>query len=233
VRTTAASADTAAVRLEHVVKRYGADPPILSDISWSLDAGGFCVLTGAARAGKTTLLRIISLATRPSSGRLMLFGSDTARLDRVRRSALRRRVGIVFQDVRVVEDWTVAENVALPLRIAGAAQREIARNVPELLAWVGLEKRADAPGSSLSHSERQLVGIARAIVGRPELLVADEPTGHLDEAAVLLVARIFRNMSRLGTTVLIATRDIAFARHLGGPTLRLENGRLSEDPAAL
>ncbi len=111
-----------------------------------LDPGGFCLLTGLGNAGKTTLLRIISLAARPSSGRLMLFGSDAARLDRAARSALRRRIGIVFQDVRVVEDWTVADNVALPLRIAGAAQREIARNVPELLAWVGLEKRIDARG---------------------------------------------------------------------------------------
>ncbi len=163
----------------------------------------------------------------------MLFGSDAARLDRAARSALRRRIGIVFQDVRVVEDWTVADNVALPLRIAGAAQREIARNVPELLAWVGLEKRIDARGSTLSHSERQLVSIARAIVGRPELLIADEPTGNLDEETVLLLARIFRNINRVGTTVLIATRDTAFARHLGEPAFRLENGRLSAERVAL
>jgi cell division transport system ATP-binding protein len=199
----------------------------------SLDAGGFCVVTGAEGAGKTTLLRIISLTEPPSSGRLMLFGDDAGRLDRMARSALRRRIGIVFQDVRLIEDWTVAENVALPLRIAGAAPREIARNVPELLAWVGLEKRTDAPSAILSHSERQLVAIARAIVGQPELLVADEPTRSLDEAAVLLVARIFRNMHQLGTTVLIATCDIAFARHLGEPAFRLENGRLSADREAL
>jgi cell division transport system ATP-binding protein len=213
--------------------QYGAGPPILSGVTWSLDAGGFCLLTGAAGAGKTTLLQIISLAARPRSGRLMLFGSDTARLDRTARSALRRRIGIVFQDVRVVEDWTVADNVALPLRIAGAAPREIARNVPELLAWMGIEKRIDAPVSALSHSERQLVAIARAIVGRPELLIADEPTGNLDEDTVLLLARIFRNMRRLGTTVLIATRDIVFARNLGEPAFRLENGGLSADRVAL
>ena len=233
MQTTAASTDTAVVRLDRIGKRYGAGPPVLSDISWSLDPGGFCLLTGASNTGKTTLLRIISLAARPSSGRLMLFGSDTARLDRAALSAMRRRIGIVFQDARVVEDWTVADNVALPLRIAGAAQRDIARNVPELLAWVGLEKRIDAPSSTLSHSERQLVAIARAIVGRPELLIADEPTGNLDEETVLLLARIFRNMSRLGTTVLIATRDIAFARHFGEPVFRLENGRLSADKSSV
>ncbi|MGE0259929.1 MAG: cell division ATP-binding protein FtsE [Alphaproteobacteria bacterium] len=221
------------MRLERVGKRYGGDPPILSDITWSLDTGGFGVLTGAAGAGKTTLLRIVSLAERPSSGRLMLFGGDTARLGRTARAALRRRIGIVFQDARLVDDWTVAENVALPLRIAGAVQREIARNVPELLAWVRLEKRSDALGSTLSDGERRLVAIARAVVARPELLVADEPSQNLDEETGLLVARIFRNMNRLGTTVLIATRDIAFARQLGEPAFRLENGALSADRVSL
>ena len=109
----------------------------------------------------------------------------------------------------------MADNVALPLRIAGAAQRDIARNVPELLAWLGLEKRLDTPVSKLSGSERQLVAVARAVVGRPELLIADEPTGNVDEETALTLARIFQSMNRLGTTVLIATRDIAFARHLG------------------
>jgi len=230
VRTTAATADTAVVRLDHVGKRYDAGTAILSDISLSLDPGGFCLLTGAGGVGKTTLLKMIALAERPTSGRLMLFGSDTGHLDRVARAALRRRIGIVFQDIRVIEDWSVADNVALPLRIAGAAPREISRNVPELLAWLGLEKRIDAPVSKLSGGERQLVAIARAIIGRPELLIADEPTGNVDEETAPLLARIFQSMNRLGTAVLIATRDIAFARHLGERTLHLENGTLSADP---
>jgi cell division transport system ATP-binding protein len=229
VQTTAASTDTAVVRLEHIGKGYDSGPPILSDISVSLDPGGFCVLTGAGGSGKTTLLKIVALAARSSSGRLMLFGSDTGRLDRAGHTALRRRIGVVFQDIRVVEDWSVADNVALPLRVAGAPQREIARNVPELLAWLGLEKRLDTPVSKLSGSERQLVAIARAVVGRPELLIADEPSGNVDEETALTLARIFQSMNRLGTTVLIATRDIAFARHLGEQTLHLENGTLSAD----
>jgi cell division transport system ATP-binding protein len=220
------------VRLERIGKRYGAGAPVLSDVSLSLDAGGFCVLTGAAGAGKTSLLKIISLADRPSSGRLRLFGSDAGGLDRAARAALRRRIGIVFQDTRVVEDWSVAENVALPLRIAGAAQRDIARNVPELLTWLGLEKRTDTPASTLSDSERRLVAIARAIVGRPELLIADEPTGNLDRHTALLLARLFESMNRLGTTVLIATRDIDFADRLGERTLHLENGSLSAGPSS-
>ena len=233
MQTTAASTDVAAVRLERIGKRYGAGAPVLSGIDWALKAGEFRVLTGAAGAGKTTLLRIVSLAEPPSSGRLILFGSDTAGLDRAARAALRRRIGIVFEDARIIDDWTVADNVALPLRIAGAARREIARNVPELLAWVGLDKRIDAPGSILPGSERQLVAIARALVGRPELLVADEPAANLDADSVLQLARIFRNMNRLGTTVLVATRDTAFARHLGEPAFHLEDGRLSADRVAV
>jgi cell division transport system ATP-binding protein len=231
---TTASADTAVVRLEHIGKRYGTDAPILSDISLSLDPGGFCLLTGVSGTGKTTLLKMIALAERPTSGHLALFGSDTGRLDRAGRAALRRRIGIVFQDVRVIEDWSAADNVALPLRIAGMAEREIGKNIRELLAWLGLEKRIDVPASALSGSERRRIAIARALVGRPELLIADDPTGNVDEETALLLARIFQSMNRLGTTILIATHDVAFAHHLGEPALHLKNGKLSTDscPAA-
>jgi cell division transport system ATP-binding protein len=230
VRTAASPVDTAVARLEQIGKRYGAGAPVLSDISLSLDPGGFYVLTGGRGAGKTTLLRIVSLAERPTRGRLMLFGTDAERLDRAARAALRRRIGMVFQDVRVVEDWSIADNVAVPLRIAGTAEREIGRNVHELLAWLGLEKRIDTPASALSGGERQLVAIARAIVGRPELLIADEPGSNIDDETALLLARILQSMNRLGTTVLIATHNADFARHLGGRALRLKNGKLSASP---
>ena len=227
VRMTAASADTAVVRLDRIGKRYGG-APVLSDISLSLDPGAFCLLTGASGAGKTTLLRIVSLAEAPGSGRLILFGSDTGRLDRATRAALRRRIGIVFQDARIVEDWSVADNVALPLRLAGTDEREIARNLAELLAWLGLEKRIGAPALTLSGSERQLVAIARAVIGRPELLIADEPIGNVDAETAALLERIFRSMNRLGTTVLIATHDVAAGRRPGDRVLRLDNGLLSD-----
>jgi cell division transport system ATP-binding protein len=230
VRTTASSADTAVVKLEHITKRYGAGTPVLSDISLSLEPGGFCLLTGGRGASKTTLLRIIGLAERPSSGRLILFGNDVGRLGRDARTALRRRIGLVFPEVRLIEDWSMADNVALPLRIAGTAEREIDRNVSELLAWFGLEKRIGVPAATLSGSERRLVAIARAVIARPELLIADDPAGNVDEETVPLLARVFQSMNRLGTTVLIATPDITFARHPGARTLRLENGRLSTDP---
>ena len=218
------------VRLEQIGKRYGAGPPVLSDVSLALEAGGFYFLTGASGAGKTTLLKIILLAERPTAGRVMLFGGDAGQLDRAGRAALRRRIGFVFQDFRLVDDLSAADNVALPLRIAGAAEREISDNVAELLAWVGLEKRTDAPASTLSGSERQRIAIARAIVGRPLLLLADEPTGTVDRDAALALVQIFERLNRLGTTVLIATHDIAFADRFEHRTFRLDDGSLSVAP---
>ena len=188
----------AVVKLEHVGKRYDGGAPVISDVSLTLEAGGFYLLTGASGSGKTTLLRLITLAERPTHGRLTLFGADTAALDRTARAALRRRIGIVFED---------------------------------LLAWVGMAGRADAPTATLSGGERQRVAIARAIVGRPELLIADEPTGAGGEIALLLVG-IFEQMHRLGTTVLIATDDIAFARRFKHRRFHLDHGMLSDAGAA-
>lgn len=215
------------VRLEHIGKRYGTGAQILSDISLSLEPGGFYFLTGASGAGKTTLLDIMTLAERPSSGRVMLFGGDPGPLDRAGRAALRRRVGIVFQDFRLIDELSAHENVALPLRIAGVAERQIGDNVPELLAWVGLTGREDAPAGTLSGGERQRVAIARAVVGRPQLLLADEPTGNVDDDAAMLLVRVFERINRLGTTVLIATHDLAFARQFEHQRFHLDQGRLS------
>jgi cell division transport system ATP-binding protein len=230
VRTTTASADGAAVRLEHVEKRYDAGAPVLSDISLTLEPGACCVLTGGCGAGKTTLLRIVALAERPSRGRLMLFGGDPARLDRAARAALRRRIGIVFQEPRLIEDWSVGDNIALPLRLAGAAERETGRNVAELLSWLGLERRSGAPAAALSGNERRLVAVARAVVARPELLIADEPAGNVDPETARLLARLIESMTQLGTTVLIATHDSAFARRFGGRVMRLAGGTLTAAP---
>lgn len=220
------------VSLEHVGKRYDAGVPILSDVSLNLEPGGFYFLTGASGAGKTTLLRIIHLAELPSRGRLRLFGTDTAALDRPARAALRRRIGVVFQDLRLIDELSAGDNVALPLRIAGAAERQIRANVSELLSWVGLADRADAPAATLSGGQRQRIAIARAIVHRPELLIADEPTGNVDDDTALLLVRIFERMNRLGTTILIATHDIAFARQFEHQHLHLDHGMLSDPGAA-
>jgi cell division transport system ATP-binding protein len=216
----------AVVELEHVGKRSATGTPIIADVSLTLEAGAFYFLTGPSGAGKTTLLQLIALVERPSGGRLRLLGADTATLDRDARAALRRRIGIVFQDAWLLDELSAADNVALPLRIAGAPEHEIGDNVAELLAWVGLAERANARAGTLSGGERQRVAIARAVVGRPELLIADEPTGKGGEEIALLLVRLFERINRLGTTVLIATDDIVFARQFGHRRFHLNEGRL-------
>jgi cell division transport system ATP-binding protein len=218
----------AVVKLEQIEKRYDGGAPIISDISLRLEAGGFYVLTGASGSGKTTLLRLITLAEQPTRGTLTLFGADPAALDRNARAALRRRIGIVFQDAWLIDALSAGDNIALPLRIAGAPEPQIRDNVAELLAWVGLAGRADARTATLSGGERQRVAIARAIMHRPELLIADEPTGNGGDEIALLLVRIFERINRLGTTVLIATDDIAFARQFEHRRFYLAQGMLSD-----
>jgi cell division transport system ATP-binding protein len=216
----------AVVTLEHIGKRYDTGLPVLTDVSLALEPGAFHFLTGASGAGKTTLLKIITLAERPSRGRLTLFGADSAALDRNAQAALRRRIGIVFQDTWLIGELSTRDNVALPLRIAGTAERQIRDNVAELLAWVGLAKRADSPARTLSGGERQLVAIARAIIARPELLIADEPTANGGDETALLLVRLFERINTLGTTVLIASDDIAFAGRFAHRRFQLDHGML-------
>jgi cell division transport system ATP-binding protein len=217
------------VRLENVGKRYGSGTEILQDVTATLDPGGFYFLTGVSGAGKTTLLKIIYLAERASRGIVTVFDTDTATADRRTQSALRRRIGIVFQDFRLLEHLSVRDNVALPLRIAGAPEREIRENVPELLSWLGLGDKADLRPATLSGGEQQRVAIARAIVRRPDLLLADEPTGNVDDGIAMLLVRVFERINRLGTTVLIATHDVAFARQFAHERFHLERGVLTTD----
>jgi cell division transport system ATP-binding protein len=214
------------VRLENVAKRYGTGGEILHDVSLVLEPGAFCFVTGASGAGKTTLLKLIYLAETPSQGVVKLFGSDTADLDRAARAELRRRIGIVFQDFRLIDELSVSENVALPLRIAGTPEGKIRERVMALLDWLGLEHPIDASPTLLSSGERQRVAIARAIVTRPDLLIADEPTGHVDDETASLLVRVFERVNQLGTTVLVATRDIGFTRRFEHPRLHLDRGAL-------
>jgi cell division transport system ATP-binding protein len=215
------------VKLQNVGKRYGTDGEILRDVTVTLEAGGFYFLTGVSGAGKTTLLKIIYLAEPPSRGVVTLFDIDASTTDRVAHTALRRRIGIVFQDFRLVEHLTVGDNVALPLRIAGAPEREIRENVPELLSWMGLDGKLNYHPAQLSGGEQQRVAIARAIVRRPDLLIADEPTGNIDDEIAMLLVRVFERINRLGTTVLIATHDISFARQFSHRRFHLERGVLT------
>ena len=212
------------VRLEHIGKRYGAGPDILHDVSLALAPGEFRFLVGGSGSGKTTLLNIISLAERPSAGVLRLFGADVGTLDRAGRAILRRRMGIVFQEFRFVDRLTVGENVALPLRIARLSEAEIGDRVEALLRWFELNQLVDAVPSQLCGSAKQRVAIARAIVTRPDLLIADEPAAQADAETADLLLRVFERLNRLGTTVLVATHDITFARRFAHPCWEFEAG---------
>ena len=220
------------VRLENIGKRYGSDAEILRDVSLTLESGGFYFLTGVSGAGKTTLLKIIYLSVPPSQGTITLFDTKVSIVDRAGLNSLRRRIGIVFQDFRLVEHLTVRDNVALPLRIAGAPEREIRENVPELLGWMGLEGKLDVHPAQLSGGEQQRVAIARAIVRRPDLLIADEPTGNIDDEIAMLLVRVFERINKLGTTVLIATHDVAFAGQFAHRRYHLDKGELAAASAA-
>jgi len=216
------------VRFENVGMRYGAGPEVLRDVTFVLETGSFTFLTGLSGAGKTTLLKLISIAEPPSRGLVTLFGHDLATAKPSALPALRRRIGVVFQDFRLLGHLSAFDNVALPLRIAGRKQSEYARDVEELLVWVGLGDRMTAVPATLSGGEQQRVAIARAVVAKPDLLVADEPTGNVDPEIGARLIRLFAELNRLGTTVLIATHDRNLVESTRAGDMRLVDGRLVE-----
>ena len=217
----------AVVTLDGIGRNYGGGVAVLSEISLTLEAGEFCFLTGAPGAGKTTLLNIIALAEEPSAGRLTLFETDIAAADRTARAALRRRIGIVFQDLRLLDHLSARDNIALPLHVAGMADADIGEHVGEVASWLGIGDRIELHPAALSPDERQRVAIARAIVSRPDLLLADEPTSQMDGESALTLMRAFEQLSRFGTTVLIATSNLAVTRQSQHPRIHLEAGRLT------
>ena len=225
---------TGVVMFENVGLRYGMGGETLSDLSFVLRQGSFHFLTGASGAGKSSLLNLITLAQRPSRGIVQLFGKDVAEAARARLPAFRRRIGAVHQDFRLIPHLSTYDNVALPLRIAGTPESEIAGPVEELLDWVGLSARAAARPATLSGGEQQRVAIARAVITRPELIIADEPTGSVDPEMGARLLGLFEGLNRLGTTILIATHDMALiGRVPGAGVLPLRRGRLSDPTGAL
>ncbi|MGY6628380.1 MAG: cell division ATP-binding protein FtsE [Oceanicaulis sp.] len=221
-----------AVSFDSVGLRYGRGPEILSDLSFDLPSGSFHFLTGPSGAGKSSLLRLIYRARQPSRGLISLFGRDTSLMPRDALPGLRRRIGVVFQDFRLLEHLNVFDNVALPLRVAGQPRASYADDVADLLSWVGLGERMHAHPASLSGGEQQRAAIARAVISRPELLIADEPTGNVDPAMGRRLLRLLVELNRLGATVLIATHDITLVRSLDAPVLELADGRLVSQPRA-
>jgi cell division transport system ATP-binding protein len=214
------------VRFENVGMRYGLGPEVLQDISFTLEQGSFHFLTGASGAGKSSLLRLLYLEHRPSRGLVNVFGEDVVSANRGILSALRRQIGVVFQDFRLLDHLTARDNVALPLRVAGTRESEIASPVEELLDWVGLGDRMNDYPLTLSGGEKQRLAIARAVVRRPMLLVADEPTGNVDAVNGERLMRLFEALNELNTSVVIATHDESLVRKRGHPRLHLSDGRL-------
>ena len=200
------------VRFENVSLRYDSATPVLNDVSFDLAPGSFHFLTGPSGAGKTSLLRLIYMAQMPTSGRIQLFGQNATSLSRTR-SALRRRIGVVFQNFRLIDHLSALENVALPLRIAGARESLIRKHVPELLTWVGLSDHLNALPPSLSGGQQQRIAIARAVIARPSLLLADEPTGNVDDRIALRLLHLFEELNKLGTTIVIATHNAGLMAH--------------------
>jgi cell division transport system ATP-binding protein len=221
------------VQFENVGLRYGTGQETLSDISFTLGSGAFYFLTGASGAGKTSLLKLLYLAQRPSRGIIRLFGEDAVTMPRRRLPGFRRRIGVVFQDFRLVPHLSAWDNIALPLRVAGVPEADIEQPVREMLGWVGLGARAEARPATLSGGEQQRVAIARAVIGRPEVLVADEPTGNVDPEMADRLIHLFGSLNTLGTTVVVATHDYQLlSRVPGAQMMRLDKGRLL-DPTGM
>ncbi|MBB5772920.1 cell division transport system ATP-binding protein [Brevundimonas vesicularis] len=226
------AAMTETVRLSGVSFGYVGAPDVLRDVNLILPRGSFHFLTGPSGAGKSSLLRLLTLADQPRTGTLRLFGSDVTRIDRRDIPAFRRRMGVVFQDFRLLDHLSAFDNVALPLRLAGGSEAGYADDVREMLKWVGLGRRMEARPPALSGGEKQRLAIARAVITRPGLIVADEPTGSVDAVMADKLLRLFQSLNKLGATVLIASHDEALAQRSGARVLRLEAGRLSEPSRA-
>jgi cell division transport system ATP-binding protein len=222
------------VQFENVGLRYGSGAETLSDVTFSLAAGAFYFLTGPSGAGKSSLLRLIYLAQRPSRGVIRMFGEDIVTLPRDRMPGFRRRIGVVFQDFRLVPHLSAYDNIALPLRVNGVPDADIDTPVREMLEWVGLSGRASARPATLSGGEQQRVAIARAVIGRPEILVADEPTGNVDPEMAERLLYLFDALNKLGTTIVVATHDVQLLQRVAGAEIiRLDRGRVSDPTGTL
>jgi cell division transport system ATP-binding protein len=220
---------SAIVEFDSVGLRYGTGAEVLCDLNLRLAKGAFYFLTGPSGAGKTSLLKLLYLAQRPTRGRIRLFGEELTDACRETLPVFRRRIGVVFQDFRLIPHLSAFDNVALPLRIAGRADAAIEGPVREMLAWVGLADRASARPATLSGGEQQRVAIARAVISQPELLVADEPTGNVDADMAGRLMHLFAALNRLGTTIVVATHDVSLiAATPAAQMMRLDKGALTD-----
>ncbi len=225
-----AADQTPSVELNRVSLRYEGGPDVLTELNLALQPGSFHFLTGPSGAGKTSLLKLLYLAQRPTEGTIHLFGTNVTTTARRTLPAIRRKVGVVFQDFRLLDHLSAFDNVALPLRVAAVPEPEIRSNVKELLDWVGLNEFMEAKPPVLSGGQKQRVAIARAVVNRPRLILADEPTGNVDDAIAMRLMQLFIEMNKLGSSIIIATHNERLVARFGFPRLALANRNLSELP---
>lgn len=218
------------LRLEHVAMRYDIGPDVLHDVNVSLNQGRFVFVMGPSGAGKTSPLRMLALLHKPARGRLTMFDQDVAGLSRNQLVALRRRIGMVFQDVRLLDHLSAFDNVALPLRINGGQDDQIRDCVSEMLTWLGLGEAIEAKPPTLSMGQRQLVTVARAVITRPNLLLCDEPTSNVDTKLARRLMHLFSQLCKLGTTVVLATHSEELVQRYPHPVLHIAKGRL-RDPS--
>jgi cell division transport system ATP-binding protein len=214
------------IRFENVGLRYGMGPEILRDVSFSIPERSFQFLSGPSGAGKTSLLRLLFMSLKPTRGLITMFGKDRSRITRRELPLLRRRIGIVFQDFRLLDHMTTYENVALPLRVRGREESAYRSDVVELLKWVGLGERMHVLPPVLSGGEKQRAAIARALIEQPQILLADEPTGNVDPTLGRRLLRLFIELNRLGTAVVIATHDLQLMEQVDARRMVLAAGRL-------
>ena len=214
------------IRFENVGLRYGMGPEILRDISFHLPERSFQFLSGPSGAGKTTLLRLLFLSLKPTRGLITVFGKDRSRITARDLPHLRRKIGVVFQDFRLLDHMTTYENVALPLRVRGREEASYRADVVELLKWVGLGERMHVLPPVLSGGEKQRVAIARALIEQPRILLADEPTGNVDPPLARRLLHLFIELNRLGTAVMIATHDLGLMEQVDARRMVLSGGRL-------
>jgi len=217
------------IELYHVSKRYAPDVQALQDVNLKIDKGEFVFLTGASGAGKTTLLKLLFMAERPSSGQILIDGRNVSRMKDREVPAMRRRIGVVFQDFKLINHWSVEKNVAFVLELAGLPPRQIKSRVWHALKMVRLHHKLDAYPLKLSGGEQQRVAIARAVIANPFILLADEPTGNLDPEITLEIMRLFTEINSRGTTILVASHDRSLIESMNRRVIILDKGSISSD----
>lgn len=215
------------IKFEHVGLRYGIGPEVLSDINFTLDQGSFHFLCGPSGAGKTSLMSLLYLGRQPTRGLVSMFGQNTGSLSREELMPLRQKIGVIFQDFRLLNHLSAFDNVALPMRIMGQSEQDIKTHVGELLEWVGLGDCMHRLPKTLSGGQQQRIAIARAVITQPKLLLADEPTGNLDDEIGAKLMGLFEQLNKMGTTILIATHSLSILDSFPHPRLILDKGHLS------